>query len=80
MYSCTAEQIRSMNDIKLFVSDFRSIDSGAVPPPLPLLKVWKRLALLLGGVIGIRLVRSCALRRKSAPLQPGMTVIHPKTD
>ncbi|KAG5496712.1 hypothetical protein JIQ42_03544 [Leishmania sp. Namibia] len=80
MYSYPAKQIRSVNDIKLFVSDFRGIESGAVPPPLPSLTVWKRLALLLGGVIGIRLVQSCALRRTSAPLPPGMTAIHPKTD
>ncbi|KAG5472480.1 hypothetical protein LSCM1_03879 [Leishmania martiniquensis] len=80
MYPYPAEQIRSMSDLELFVSDFRRIDSSAVPPPLPGMMKWGQLILLLGGAIGTFLLWSFTLRRTSAPLPPSMATFHSKTD
>ncbi|KAG5498761.1 hypothetical protein JKF63_03049 [Porcisia hertigi] len=81
MYTCPAEQMLSVDDIELFVSTFRSIESSAVPPPLTGQSIWGQLILLLGGVIAFFFIlRSLALSRMSAPLPPSMTASHSKAD
>ncbi|CBZ28939.1 hypothetical protein LMXM_29_2621 [Leishmania mexicana MHOM/GT/2001/U1103] len=80
MYPYPSEQIRSVNDIELFVSVFRRIESSAIPPPLPGMTMWGQLILLLGGIIGILVLQSFATRHTSAPLPPSTTACRAKTD
>lgn len=80
MYPYPSEQVRSVDDIELFVTIFRRIQSSAIPPVRPPMAVWGQLLLLVVGVLGIFLVRSYSMQRMCAPLPKGMVMPHPKDE
>ncbi|KPA83332.1 hypothetical protein ABB37_02988 [Leptomonas pyrrhocoris] len=80
MYPYPKDHIRTVDDIELFVTIFRRIQSSAIPPVRPTMAVWGQLALLVVGVLGIFLVRSYSMSRMYGPLPPGGPTPHSKDE
>jgi hypothetical protein len=80
MYPFPGDHVRSVDDIELFVTVFRRIQSSAIPPVKPAMAVWGQLLLLVVGVIGIFLVRSYSMHRMYGSLPKGDLPHHSKDD
>ncbi|GET90868.1 hypothetical protein LtaPh_3026000 [Leishmania tarentolae] len=80
MHLCPSEQTRTVSGIELFVSGFRRTEGSAVPPPQPGFMMQGRLLLLLGGIVGIVVLRLFVTCQRCAPRPPSATAFRAKTD
>lgn len=80
MYPYPGDHARSVDDIELFVTVFRRIQSSAIPPVRPPMAVWGQLVILVIGVLGIFLVRSYSMSRIYGPLSKSTLPYNPKDE